>query len=131
MTDGKPVTFPSIGLTSKCKAWYYFLGAWLMPIWHFSDITKERVVLLYAIVTKKSVALGNFLSSHIIQCAKHSNMSLFDPSLITALCAANGVQYEPNEEFLALMFAITDAKVQAMKGRDNRLGLVLQGSQPH
>ena len=27
MTDDKPITFPSIGLTKVCKAWYYFWGA--------------------------------------------------------------------------------------------------------
>ena len=68
-----------------------------MPVRHFSDITKERVVLLYAIVTGKSINLGKFLSSHILQCAKHLTMSLFYPSLITALCVTNGVQYGPNE----------------------------------
>lgn len=51
MTDGKPITFPSIGLTRECKAWYYFLGARLIPVRNFIDITKEWVVLLYALVT--------------------------------------------------------------------------------
>ena len=78
---------------------------------HFNDITKEMVVLLYAIVTEKSIDLGKFLSSHILQYAKHLTMSLFYPSLIIALCVANGVQYGPNEEFLAAMSAITDTKV--------------------
>ena len=131
MTDGKLVTFPGIVLTRECKAWYYFLGAWLMPVRHFSDITKERVVLLYAIVTEKSIDLGKCLSSHIIQCTKHSTMCPFYPSLITAICVANGVQYGPNEEFLAPMFAITNDKVQVMTGSDNRLGPIFQGSQPH
>ena len=131
MTDGKLVTFLSIRLTRECKAWYYFLGARLMPVWHFSDITKERVVLIYAIVIKKSIYLGKYLCSHIIQCAKHSSMSLFYPSLITALCAKSGVQYGPNEESLVPMSTITDNKVQAMKGTNNQLGTVLQGSQPH
>ena len=58
---------------------------------HFSDINEERVVLIYSIVTGKSLDLGKFLSSHIIQCAKQSSMSLFYPSLITAMCATSGV----------------------------------------
>ena len=95
---------------------------------HFSDINKERAVLLYSIVTGKSLDLGKFLSSHIIQCAKHTSMSLFYPSLIIAMCAASGVQYGLNEESLAPMSAIMDNKVQAMKGND-RMRLVVQGSQ--
>ena len=71
MLDDKPVTFPSIGLTRECKAWYYFLAVRLVLVRHFNDINKERVVLLYSIVIGKSLYLGKFLSSHIIQCAKH------------------------------------------------------------
>ena len=60
MTNGKPVTFLGIGLTRECKAWYYFLGARLMPVRYFSDITKEQAMLLYAIVTETSIDLGKF-----------------------------------------------------------------------
>ena len=98
-----------------------------MPIRHFNDINKDRAVLLYCIVTGKSLDLGKFLSSHIMQCAKHNSMSLFYPSLIIALSATVGVQYGPNEESLAPMSAITDNKVQAMKGY-NKLGPVIQGA---
>ena len=71
LTDDKPVTFMSIGLTKECKPWYYFLGARLMPVRHFSDINKEKVVMLYCLVTGKSLDVGTFLSSHIVQCYKH------------------------------------------------------------
>ena len=51
MSNDKLVTFPSIGLTRECKAWYYFLAATLMLVRHFNDINKERAVLLYSIIT--------------------------------------------------------------------------------
>ena len=50
----------------ESKAWYYFLGAQLVPVRHFSDMTKEQAVILYAIVIEKSIDLRKFLSSHII-----------------------------------------------------------------
>ena len=100
-----------------------------MQVRHVSNITKERVLLLYSIVTEKSIDLVNFLSSHILQCGKHSSMSLFYPSLITALGATSWVQYGLNEEFLAPMLAITNNKVQTMKGND-RVGAIEKGSQP-
>ena len=87
-----------------------------MPVRHFSDITRDRAVLLYCLVTEKSLDLGKFLSSYIMQCSKHHSMSLFYSSLITALCVAAGVQYGPNEESLAPMATITDTKVTVMKG---------------
>ena len=66
LTDGKPVTFPSSGSTKECKTWHYFVGTQMMPVRHFSNVTRERVVLLYALVTKMSIDLGVFLSSTII-----------------------------------------------------------------
>ena len=68
-------------------------------------------MLLYALVIEKSIDLGNFMSSNIMKCAKHSSASLYYPSLITALCAAGGVQNKLNEESLAPISAITDNKV--------------------
>ena len=56
----------SIGLTKECKVWYYFLGARLMPVRHFSDSNKDRALLLYCVVTGKSLNLGKFISSHIV-----------------------------------------------------------------
>uniref|UniRef100_F6GU65 Uncharacterized protein n=1 Tax=Vitis vinifera TaxID=29760 RepID=F6GU65_VITVI len=91
------------------------------------EFRNNWAVLLYSIVTGKSLDLGKFLSSHIIQC-DNSSMSLFYLSLITVMCTASGVQYGPNEESLAPMSAITDNKVQAMKG-NYKMGPVVQGSQ--
>ena len=66
LTNDKPVTLPSIRLTNEYKAWYYFFGARLMPVRHFSDFNKDRVVLLYCLVTGKSLDLGKLISSHIV-----------------------------------------------------------------
>ena len=71
LTNDKPITLPSIGLTKECKAWYYFVGARLMHVRHFSDITKDRAILLYCLVTGKSLDAGKFILSHIVQCYKH------------------------------------------------------------
>ena len=129
LTDDKPINLPSIGLTKECKAWYYFVGARLMPIQHFSDITKDKAIILYCLVTGKSLDVGRFISSHIVQCYKHQSMSLFYPSLITALCVAAAVQYGANEESLAPMASLRDNKVYGMKGVD-RINPAVQSSQP-
>ena len=125
LSDDKPITFKSIGLTRDCKGWHYFLGARLMPVRHFSDVNKDRAILLYCLMTGKSLDVGKFISSHIVQCYKHQSMSLFFPSLITALCVAAGVQYGANEESLAPMAALTDQRIYGMKGVD-RLDPALQ-----
>ena len=99
-----------------------------MPVRHFSDINKDRAILLYCLMTGKSLDVGRFISSHIVQCYKHQSMSLFFPSLITALCVAAGVQYGANEESLAPMATLTDNKVYGMKGVD-RMNPTVQSSQ--
>ena len=129
LTDDKPITFLSIGLTRDCKGLYYFVGARLMPVRHFGDINKDRAIILYCLMTGKSLDVGRFISSHIVQCYKHQSMSLFYPSLITALCVAAGVQYGANEESLAPMAALTDNKVYGMKGV-TRMNPAVQSSQP-
>ena len=96
-----------------------------MPVRHFSDVNKDRAVLLYCLMTGKSLDVGKFISSQIVQCYKHQSMSLFFPSLITALCVAAGVQYGANEESLAPMAALTDQRIYGMKGVD-RLDPALQ-----
>ena len=80
-------------------------------------------------MTGKSLDVERFISSHIVQCYKHQSMSLFFPSLITALCVAAGVQYGANEESLAPMAALTDNKVYGMKGV-TRMNPTVQTSQP-
>ena len=114
-TAGQPVTFKSIGLKKDCKAWHYFVGARLMPVRHLSDVTKERAVLIYCLATGRSVDVGHFMSAQIEHCYKQQSMSLFFPSLITALCVASGVQFEASEETLAPMAALTDNKILRMK----------------
>ena len=59
VTDGKPITFLSIGLTKECKSWH-FVGARMMQIRHLSDVTKNRALLLYALVSKMTIDLGKF-----------------------------------------------------------------------
>lgn len=114
-TEGRPVTFKSIGLKKDCKAWHYFVGARLMPVRHMSDVTKERAVLIYCIVTGRSVDVGHFISAQIENCYKQQSMSLFFPSVVTALCVASGVQFEAYEETLAPMAALNDIKILRMK----------------
>lgn len=52
------VTFPHKELSRYGMAWYMFLCAKLMSSTHLTDVTQERVVLLYAIVTRKSIDVG-------------------------------------------------------------------------
>ncbi|KAI3453422.1 hypothetical protein Pfo_010085 [Paulownia fortunei] len=56
--DETVITFSSTHLYGVYKVWHSFIGAKLMPTTHLSDLTKERAILLFAIITGKSINIG-------------------------------------------------------------------------
>ncbi|GMN53950.1 hypothetical protein TIFTF001_023091 [Ficus carica] len=58
-----------------------------MPVTHFSDVTKDQAVILYAILSQKSIDVGKLIQQTIKQALRGSTSGgLPHPSLITALC---------------------------------------------
>ncbi|WVY91690.1 hypothetical protein V8G54_037204 [Vigna mungo] len=80
-------------LTSLSKLWISVIHANISPCSHVSDISVNRAVLLFCIITERSVDLGRFISNEITTCAHPTNVKspLGHPSLITQLCELAGV----------------------------------------
>ncbi|EOY19076.1 Uncharacterized protein TCM_043746 [Theobroma cacao] len=72
----------------------------MLPVKHFNDVTKDRAVLLYSIVTRKSIGIGQLIFNNIILTACSPRDGLLYPSLITTLSHQAGVVYSPNKELL-------------------------------
>ena len=53
--DGMHVSIPQHALRKYPRAWYHFLVARLMPAQHVSDVIRDRAILLYAIMVRRSV----------------------------------------------------------------------------
>ena len=64
---------------------------------HYSDVTVERVVLIYAILMSLSIDVGQVMFNSIIHTVKHK-LGLYFPSLITQLCIQAGFQYSSDDE---------------------------------
>ena len=47
-----------IALTQRAKVWYHFLRSRLMPTMHDQTVSQDRCVLLYCILTGKSINVG-------------------------------------------------------------------------
>lgn len=62
------IKFKQDNLDCYMKAWHSFIGAKLMLVTHFSDVTEDRVVLLYTTQTGKSINIGNVIQRSIFQC---------------------------------------------------------------
>ncbi|MFQ6630916.1 hypothetical protein Gotur_008623 [Gossypium turneri] len=56
-----------------------------MPISHSSTISMERMLLLYVILTDKSINDGKIILKEIHDCAKKKARNAYFPSLITSL----------------------------------------------
>ncbi|MFQ6636876.1 hypothetical protein Gotur_012647 [Gossypium turneri] len=57
-------------LKRVAKVWFYFVRYSFMPISHSSTISMEWMLLLYAILTKKSINVGKIILKEIHDCAK-------------------------------------------------------------
>ena len=73
-----------------------------MPSTHVSDVSKERVILLCAILKTIRLNVGSVIYASILNCVKIANAGFSFPSLITALCASVGMRYESGEKLVQL-----------------------------
>lgn len=94
----KGTYFPSKDLSRYRKIWNAFLYAKLMPSKHTSDVTKEKVVLLYSIINDCPIDVGLIIHHSIRRCLWGPLQGgLPHPSLICGLCARAGVKWSANE----------------------------------
>ena len=92
LNNGKVATFPTRDLDRYKKAWLNFIAAKLLPFNHLSDVTKEWVVLLYAIVSGMFINVRKVIQESICYSIRAPTTGgLTHPSLIFALCQNAGV----------------------------------------
>lgn len=80
-----------------------------MHVGHTSVVQKERATMVYAPVTNISFNVGKLIFSQIKLSINNSDLTLYFPMIITALCARAGVKFHEDSEWLQLMKAIGDA----------------------
>ncbi|PIN25278.1 hypothetical protein CDL12_01973 [Handroanthus impetiginosus] len=84
----EPIHFPRTMLTFAADNWLRLVSARLLPSSYTSEVTRERVVMIYAILTDVPFDIGRFLHRSILKNAMGGlTMGLYHPSLITELCA--------------------------------------------
>ncbi|PIN14475.1 hypothetical protein CDL12_12899 [Handroanthus impetiginosus] len=97
----EPIHFPRTTLTFAADNWLRFISARLLPSSHTSEVTRERAVMIYAILTDVPFNIGGFLHRSIFKSAMGGlTMGLYHPSLITKLCARAGLERQPGDEML-------------------------------
>ena len=68
-------------LSQKAKIWNYFVGASS----HLSDVTRDWAILIFCILSSKTIDFGSILHASIMHSVKGVLVGLYFPSLITAL----------------------------------------------
>ena len=81
--------FPRKCLLNKVRPWYAFICASLTPMTHLSDVSRERAILLYAIMVGASIDVGQVIFDSYMHCVRQKARGISFPYLITALCAFN------------------------------------------
>lgn len=84
----------------------------MMPTHHHSDDTKERAILLFAIVTELKVDIVFLIQESIRKAIKNTTSGgLPHPSLITRLCKQAKMQWEPADITQSLMAIIDNHSI--------------------
>ncbi|KAL5161658.1 hypothetical protein HKD37_07G018910 [Glycine soja] len=78
-------------LTTLAQTWSVISYSSLAPTSHTSDLSMDKVRLVYGLVMKMDIDVGPIISSQISQMAQSNSSRLGFPTLITALCIARGV----------------------------------------
>ena len=86
--------------TCKCKhgdlvpaalIWFYFLRHSIMPTTHTTHLSFARALLIYCLLTGKSINLGRILEEQIKERSQKRAGDVFFPCLVSQLCMAAGV----------------------------------------
>ncbi|MFQ6629816.1 hypothetical protein Gotur_007946, partial [Gossypium turneri] len=103
------------------KVWFYFVRYSSMPILHSSTILIEQMLLLYAILTEKSITVGKIILKEIHDCAKKKAGSAYFPSLITPLSLKARVKTETNLKRRYVQGCITNYDLEKLVERVHEL----------
>lgn len=95
-----PSCFPEKYLKETPSMWYYFVARRMMPVGHTSEVHRDRAVLLYALQQHIPIDVGKLIVSQLSLSINNHNISMYFPSMITALCTAMGVEAGEDDEWL-------------------------------
>jgi hypothetical protein len=97
--NGAPLSFPKSKLNPLGRLWLHFVCGKLLPGDFKTDVSADRGLLLYCIITGKSIDVGKVIQ-HSISYSINPNTTggLTHPSLITELCRKAGVPIAKTEE---------------------------------
>ena len=89
--------FLSKDLQQNMKVWHCFIYGKLVPTIHTSEVTKERVMLLYGIQKGMKINVGSWINSNIRHTIRQGFGGIPHPTLLTELIASQGIDTTSQE----------------------------------
>ncbi|KAL3537856.1 hypothetical protein ACH5RR_001222 [Cinchona calisaya] len=94
-------SFPMKFLSPFENDWYKFINASIFLGLHATNVTKNRNVLLYYLLKRKSIDIVRVIHAEIFHMDRMKSKGLWFPSLITQLCFDARVRWDENYKQIA------------------------------
>lgn len=93
------VHFPASAMNRYARAWNLFICARLMHSSHSHDVTVERAILLWGILTDEYIDLGYLIHQSMLRfMSGRTTGAIPHASIITELCVSSGIRWADDEQ---------------------------------
>ncbi|MED6201231.1 hypothetical protein PIB30_092842 [Stylosanthes scabra] len=100
--DGRPHFLRRPDLEPMTKGWYEFICRFILPTTNCSELTVERVVLIYSIIIGENINVEEIIAEQIYKFIYKTDISSSLPfqSIIAALCADARIPAIPDDTLI-------------------------------
>uniref|UniRef100_M1DBL6 Putative plant transposon protein domain-containing protein n=1 Tax=Solanum tuberosum TaxID=4113 RepID=M1DBL6_SOLTU len=120
---------PYAHMLRKAQVWLKIVMHYLIPGLHYTNITWDRVCLVYALMTATEVNIGVVFKSAMRKARVHKGHKYAFGGLITRMCRVAGVPKD-NVDYMAPLFA-APMDITRTKGPDTKFGPTLTTAEHH
>ncbi|MBA0557496.1 hypothetical protein Golob_014564 [Gossypium lobatum] len=94
-----PLKFNTDIMFLMAKMWMQFICTHIAPTHNTSDVTTYQMVMLYSILQRDQICIGDWIYEEMLKCIRSRKQSMYFPHLITALCHRANILMSPIESF--------------------------------
>uniref|UniRef100_M1D8X4 Putative plant transposon protein domain-containing protein n=1 Tax=Solanum tuberosum TaxID=4113 RepID=M1D8X4_SOLTU len=116
-------SYPYAHMNREARVWLKMVMNCLIPGLHFTEVTRDRVCLVYALMKDLPINVGAVLKSAMRKARVHRGRRYAFGGLITNLCRRAGVP-EESVDYMAPLFT-TPLDITKTKGPENMHGPTL------
>ena len=109
------LSFPASAMNRYARAWNLFICANIMPSTHTHEVTVDRAILLFGILTDEYVDIAYVIHQNILRFLRGSTTGAIPhATLVTKLCTAVGVRWSAEEQLQMPSSVIDHAAIERL-----------------